>query len=504
MSRQNISRRSAAFLTSNATRTLLVWVLIAILSGLAAIVAWQWTVTAGDRVAQTLIYQQGLTKWLSAAQDLEIAQRGYLLTKDPAYLTSFETAKTAVRNIHSDFIRNRRKTPELVAAIEAVNTAQQDHVSAMEKSLSEAAKNPGSAGQLAQNSLGALSDRLRDEINAASRQQQRLFEARVAQFHDQSFWLLVAMLSILLACAALAMVALIRERQRVEALEITALTLTSANRSLEARVKARTEELAIERDRAEALLRDVTHRIGNTLSLVVGFINLHIRHTTDPKSLKTLTGARDRIHAIASAQRRMNVVNDLELVRIDTLIQAVLEDVVDTASVDRIQLDIDVPPLLAPAQVATSLCVLTQEFVVNSFKHAFADDGSGVVNVRLKQMGKTGAELIVEDNGSGIDPGIVAASGEEADKQLYEHANHAGEGLGAKIAALLTRQFSGSIRYEPVRPGHSRPGTRVSIQLPELSLSVPEEEILAAAKVMKGDTEDNSAKEAKEMKATTV
>lgn len=485
MARHHISRRFAAFLTSNATRTLLVWVSIAVLSGLAAIVAWQWTVAAGDRVAQTLLVQQGLTKWLSAAQDLEIAQRGYLLTKDPGYLVSYRLAKKAVDGIHSDFTRLGRNNPELLAAIEAVHEAQQEQLSSIDKSLSEVGKGHANhAGQLGSNSLDvALSDRLRDQIAAVELQQQRLFEARVAEFHDQSFWLLAAMLAIFLACAALAMVALIRDRQRVEALEITALTLASTNRSLEARVKARTEELAIERDRAEAereraeaLLRDVTHRIGNTLSLVVGFINLHIRHTSDPRSLKTLTGARDRIHAIASAQRRMNVVNDLELVRIDTLIQAVLDDVVETVGEGRISLKVDVPPLLAPAQVATSLCVLTQEFVVNSFKHAFGEDGVGHVSVRLQRCGEAGAELIVEDDGNGIDANLYPAAGNEVDKLLHGNASHSGDGLGTKIAALLTRQFSGVIAYEAVRPGHVRPGTRVTIKLPELVLSVSEDE----------------------------
>ncbi|SFV26597.1 Two-component sensor histidine kinase, contains HisKA and HATPase domains [Hyphomicrobium facile] len=485
MGRHHISRRFAAFLTSSATRTLLVWVSIAILSGLAAIVAWQWTVAAGDRVAQTLIYQQGLTKWLSAAQDLEIAQRGYLLTRDPKYLASYETAKKAVDEIHSDFVRLGRNNKELLTWIEAVDKAQQEHLTAIDKSISAVANgSPNAAAALAAHNLDIeLSNRLRDQIEATEREQHRRFELRVAQFHDQSFWLLAAMLAILLACAALAMVALIRERQRVAALEITALTLTSANRSLEARVKARTEELAIERDRAEsereraeALLRDVTHRIGNTLSLVVGFINLHIRHTSDPKSLKTLTGARDRIHAIASAQRRMNVVNDLELVRIDTLIQAVLDDVVDTVGEGRISLTVDVPPLLAPAQVATSLCVLTQEFVVNSFKHAFGEDGSGHVGVRLHRCGETGAELIVEDDGNGVDASLYRAAGDEMDKLLHGSASHASDGLGTKIAALLTRQFAGVIACEPVRPGHVRPGTRVTIKLTELALLVPEDE----------------------------
>ena len=95
-----------------------------------------------------------------------------------------------------------------------------------------------------------------------------------------------ALLATLIASAALAMVALIRERQRTAALEISALALASTNRMLEDRVKERTEELAVERDhakvereRAETLLRHVTHRIGNTLGPLAGFINLHVRHT---------------------------------------------------------------------------------------------------------------------------------------------------------------------------------------------------------------------------------
>jgi two-component sensor histidine kinase len=319
-------------------------------------------------------------------------------------------------------------------------------------------------------------DRLRNQIAAAKKQEQILFSRRSRQFQVQSSMLLAAMLATLLASAALALVAVIRERQRVAALELTALTLRSTNRSLEERVKARTEELAIERDRAEAereraeaLLRDVTHRIGNTLALVVGFINLHIRHTSDPKSLKTLTGARDRIHAIASAQRRINVVNDLELVRIDTLISAVLDDVVEAVGEDRILLTVDVPPLLASAQVATSLCVLTQEFVVNSFKHAFGESDPGRVSVRLKRSGESAAELIVEDDGSGLDDAA------DAMRVAATPPDHPSEGLGTKIAALLTRQFAGSISYEPAFPGAPRPGTRVTIRLTELVLSDPEE-----------------------------
>jgi two-component sensor histidine kinase/CHASE3 domain sensor protein len=483
MALRDISRILRAFFTSSATRTLAIWVMIAILSGLAAIIAWRWTIKAADRVTHTLLVQQELTKWLSAAQDLEIGQRDYLLTKDPVYLAPYRSAKNTIDVVHNDLIWLAGNNSSQISVIGAIDKTLRERLALIDKSVAEvAAGTQNSTRPLAEDTAGKqIMDKLRGQIALAKQQEHLLFDRRLEQFRNQSFWLLAAMIATLLACAALAMVALIRERQRVSALELTALTLTSTNRSLEERVKVRTEELAIERDRAEAereraeaLLRDVTHRIGNTLALVVGFINLHIRHTSDPKSLKTLTGARDRIHAIASAQRRINVVNDLELVRIDTLIQAVMDDVIETVGERRILLTFDVPPLLASAQVATSLCVLTQEFVVNSFKHAFDEDDVGQVSVRLARCGDSGAELVVEDDGMGLGNDLNFADA-GADAALQTQINHVPEGLGTKIAALLTRQFAGSISYERVRPNQDRPGTRVVIKLTDLMLSEPEE-----------------------------
>jgi two-component sensor histidine kinase len=355
-----------------------------------------------------------------------------------------------------------------LASVQAIDQTLRQRLDIIDKSIAEL-KGKGDAVRAgAGNGVGQqIMDRFRNQIAAAKKQEQSLFKHRLEQFRSRSFWLLAAMLATLLASAGLAMIALIRERQRVTALELTALTLTTANRTLEQHVRARTEELAVERDRAEAereraeaLLRDVTHRIGNTLALVVGFINLHIRHTTDPASVKTLTGARDRIHAIASAQRRINVVNDLELVRIDTLMQSVMADVVAAMAEDRIELSVEIPPLLIPAQAATSLCVLAQEFAVNSLKHAFDGTARGKICVQLNKTGDNTAELIIEDNGTGL-----PQSARDEDQIISE------EGLGTKIASLLTRQFSGTIIYDAVEPGTARPGTRVTLRLADLVLT---------------------------------
>jgi two-component sensor histidine kinase len=464
--------------SSTATRTLLIWVLIATISGLAAILAWRWTVTTADNATHTLLVRQQLSTWLIAAQDLENRERGYLLTRDESYLRQYQSAKDAVGKIHESLTSLVAGNPEQLEKVDAINVTLRERVALIDQAIADF-----KSGQASSETLVAESERgrqvmgrLRGMIADAKEQEETLFREHVEQFRSQSFWLLVAVIATLVASAALAVMAIVRERQRIAALEVSSIALASTNRMLEQRVKERTEELAVERDRAkaereraEALLRDVTHRIGNTLALAAGFINLHVRHTSDPLALKTLTGARDRIHAIASAQRRINVTNDLDLVRVDTLIPAVMADLVGTASENRIKLTVDVPPLLAAAQVATSLCVLTQEFVVNSLKHAFEDDETGHIKVCLKANGTKGAELVVEDDGAGL-PDSLAPD---------ENSSTDAEGLGAKIAALLTRQFGGEIVYEPAKAGSRRPGTRVTVRLAELKLTPPEKETVS-------------------------
>ncbi|MEW5323950.1 CHASE3 domain-containing protein, partial [Geobacillus thermoleovorans] len=80
--------------------------------------------------------------------------RGYLLTKDPKYLASYETAKKVVEDIHSDFVRLGRSDKELLKRIETVNKVQQEHLSAIDKSISDVAKgSPNAAAELAANNL---------------------------------------------------------------------------------------------------------------------------------------------------------------------------------------------------------------------------------------------------------------------------------------------------------------------------------------------------------------
>lgn len=453
---------------SKKMRLLLAWAAIATLSGLAAIFAWQWSGASANWVAHTLIVQQ-LSKILSAAQDIETGQRGYLLTADPSYLEPYAEAKSRLGALQAETRALLRDSDSQQALIAQIDQALRERISITDRTIESMRQGRAEeARDTVRSGKGKIAmNQIRELIGRAQDNEHKLFSARQNALQLQRAWLLAALLATLLASSGLAMLGLLRERERVADLQASTQSLASVAKTLEDRVAQRTEELAIERDRAEAekeraeaLLRDVTHRVGNSLALVVGFINLHIRHASDPLSIKTLTGARSRIHAIASAQRRINVTGDLDLVRIDTLIDAVIADILAASGHDGVEVDIEIPPLLAPAQSATTICVLTQEFVMNSLKHAFADGRAGTIHVSLNKVAGGGSVLEVRDNGIGF------AAGEGGSKD-------GPEGLGGKIAALLTKQFNGSISY--VTSDSALPGTNVVVALPDLKLSVDRE-----------------------------
>ena len=465
------------FSTPSSLQTLAVWAVVAAASGLAAILAWQWSGASANWIAHTLIVQQQFSRTLSAVQDMETGQRGYLLTGQEQYLEPYAKAKadlpgiiTALKNLVRDNAEQLGQVAEIEHVLQRRLEPIESSITLMRSGEAEKARDVVTSGYGKE-----MMDKLRALVAAAQAKEQVLFETRQASFQSQRTWLLGALLATLLGCSGLAFFAFVRERERAGMLEEAAEILKNSNVLLEERVTARTEELAFERDRAEAereraeaLLRDVTHRIGNTLALVVGFINLHIRHSRDPLAVKTLTAARSRIHAIASAQRRINVTNDLDLVRIDDLIESVLDDLIEANSEELVTIDVAIQPLLAPAQSATSLCVLTQEFVMNSLKHAFPGGRKGEIKVMLKKAEGGGAVLIVSDNGIGIPPDHLAVDDGEQ------------EGLGNKIATLLSRQFNGSITYSETKPGDASPGAKVVVTLPDLTLSTPSAEASAA------------------------
>ena len=96
------------------------------------------------------------------------------------------------------------------------------------------------------------------------------------------------------------------------------------------RLKRASEEaqrqVAEARDRAEAMLKEVNHRVANSLAMVSSFVQLQSSGITDPAAREALKETTTRIGAIAGVHRRLYTSSDVRVVEINAYLKSLVED----------------------------------------------------------------------------------------------------------------------------------------------------------------------------------
>ena len=85
----------------------------------------------------------------------------------------------------------------------------------------------------------------------------------------------------------------------------------------------RFEALAAER---QVLMREVNHRVGNSLQLVAAFLHLQAGGSASPETREALNEANRRVLAIAQVHRRLYTSDDVKTVALDSYLTALIED----------------------------------------------------------------------------------------------------------------------------------------------------------------------------------
>jgi two-component sensor histidine kinase/CheY-like chemotaxis protein len=198
------------------------------------------------------------------------------------------------------------------------------------------------------------------------------------------------------------------------------------------------EQVRLARDRAEAMLREVNHRVGNSLQLVSSFMSLQLRHLTDEGARGALKEAQARIEAVAHVHRRLYTSSDMASVAMDEYLSGLVDELGkslgpgDTAPT--IVLDAD--EMRVATDQAVSLGVVVTELVTNAVKYAYEPGSPGEIRVILKADGDKRGVLIVEDDGPGMGDGKPK-----------------GTGLGGKIISAMASGLRSIVEIDPSHQG---------------------------------------------------
>ena len=383
----------------------------------------------------------------SALQAAESSQRGYLYTQNEIYLAPYEVAKTQARKQLELLQSGLSEYPGLLAARAKLSEVVAKKIVEIDSTiLLQQQGKKGEALALIQTNQGkALMDEANVYLSGIVRAaDKRVLDSVAEQRRNAAQLQLVSVLSALAILAVVGIVAnLVLNYTR--SLKAAQDEVISLNAGLEDRVRQRTDDLANaneqlrnERDRAEALLVEVNHRVANSLTMVSTLVRMQARSVTDKAAKDALDETRDRINAVALVHRKLYTTGDARFVLLDDYIAGLISDV--QSSVQNQQLGISIRSNIAqikmPVDLSINLGVILNEWVSNAVKYAYPT-AKGEIRIKLKVVEQDKAQLIVSDDGVGFDNGRKAL----------------GTGFGTKIVSAMASSLAADIEYKSGNPG---------------------------------------------------
>ncbi|GFE88663.1 histidine kinase dimerization/phosphoacceptor domain -containing protein [Steroidobacter agaridevorans] len=185
----------------------------------------------------------------------------------------------------------------------------------------------------------------------------------------------------------------------------------------------------------EMLLREVNHRVKNSLQLVLSMLSLQGGEFREAGAREIFAKAIARVTAIASIHERLYQDTDPLSIDMQTYLSGLCAELARAGIGDERHADLrtDIEPLRLPTENGVSLALIVNELVMNALKHGRPDDRPAIINVSLRRLDAGQARVTIADNGPGI-----AAGG----------ANKPAGGLGSRLINMLVRQLNGQLRIE--------------------------------------------------------
>src|SRR4029079_12892979 len=135
-------------------------------------------------------------------------------------------------------------------------------------------------------------------------------------------------------------------------------------------------------DRHQILLKEVNHRVKNSLQVVSGMLHLQASAVGDPVLSERLQEASTRISAVGRAYERLAYNADYENIELVSYLREVISDLERAVAPCKVQLEAPEEIQFA-ADLAILVALVVNELILNAGKYAYPDSDSGSIWVRL-------------------------------------------------------------------------------------------------------------------------
>lgn len=186
-------------------------------------------------------------------------------------------------------------------------------------------------------------------------------------------------------------------------------------------------------EQKDILMREVHHRVQNSLQLVNSMLYLQERESQSEEVRTQFDLARQRLTAVAMVHKRLWRTDKLGDVRLDSFITELMEELATIWGEEwRSAIHLDLVPVTISTNRSVILGLIVTELLTNAVKYAYG----GAPGPLLVETAERGDDLriAIADRGSGLNP-------------------NAAKSFGSRLIQAMVQQLSGKLDLEDNAPG---------------------------------------------------
>jgi two-component sensor histidine kinase len=198
----------------------------------------------------------------------------------------------------------------------------------------------------------------------------------------------------------------------------------------------------------DAVIREVHHRVKNTLQLAASLLSMDARATPSEQVRCSLQASYGRLAVLAKVHELLYAsARSTQGVLLPTLLQP-LGDALRHSFAEmseRVRLQVTCDPVELCAEQAIPLALLANELLTNAYKHAFPHGCAGEIAMHLGWTAGQVVVLHVRDNGVGM------------------RREGGGKGLGLQLVRAFAQQLRGTLVFAEAIDAQ---GTAITVTFP--------------------------------------
>jgi PAS domain S-box-containing protein len=152
----------------------------------------------------------------------------------------------------------------------------------------------------------------------------------------------------------------------------------------------------------ELLLREIHHRVKNSLQIISSLLSLQADEIDDKEIVERYNESENRIHTIALVHESLYNSNDISEINFHDYVESLVQNIKDSYNIDikNIIITLELDDYELGIETAIPLGLIINELVSNAIKHAFINQ-EGNILLKLTKSDDI-YELTISDDGKGL------------------------------------------------------------------------------------------------------